>query len=314
MPRVAATVEQVQESLASLVKEKLGDAKVKIETSPVKVTVKNASEKKYKKVFGSKMVKENFTIEAKGKKLILTVGDETIEVVSDEHDEAKEISQAMKKLHLRVQKDSKDDKPKKASKAKATKSAKASKAKVSKSTKATKAKTSKASKAKATKAKTSKSAKTSDRKELLDELNDALYKAFGSETEITIDPDEDGKPVIGITLNNEIAGDSKERLLFADKGKLAWNDAPVDSEDDEVEYRYVTPVKGTLNETIYKLMMQIGKSKNTEDYDTSDTEEADESSKDEEDDDESSKDEEPEEEASNDEENPNAEETDTEDD
>ena len=243
MPRVAATVEQVQESLASLVKEKLGDAKVKIETSPVKVTVKNASEKKYKKVFGSSMVKENFTIEAKGKKLILTVGKETIEVVSDEHDGAKEISQAMKKLHLRVQKDSKGDKPKKATKAKASKTSKA---------------------------------KASNRKELLDELNDVLYEAFGSESEITIDSDEDGKPVVGVTINNEIVSDSKERLLFADKGKLAWNDAPVDSEDDEVEYRYVTPAKGTLNEKIYKLMMQIGKSKNTEDYDTSDTEEADE--------------------------------------
>ena len=260
MPRVAATVEQVQESLASLVKEKLGDAKVKIETSPVKVTVKNASEKKYKKVFGSSMVKENFTIEAKGKKLILTVGKETIEVVSDEHDGAKEISQAMKKLHLRVQKDSKGDKPKKATKAKASKT---SKAKASKSVKTSNAKT-------------SKSAKASNRKELLDELNDVLYEAFGSESEITIDSDEDGKPVVGVTINNEIVSDSKERLLFADKGKLAWNDAPVDSEDDEVEYRYVTPAKGTLNEKIYKLMMQIGKSKNTEDYDTSDTEEADE--------------------------------------
>ena len=121
MPRVAATVEQVQESLASLVKEKLGDAKV--EVNPVKITVKKVPAKKYRKVFGSKMVgysndeTANISIESKGKKLLVSVGKNVIDYDTDTEgiDEAKEILQAMKKLHLRVQKDSKGDntKPKK---------------------------------------------------------------------------------------------------------------------------------------------------------------------------------------------------------
>ncbi len=214
MPRVAATFQQIQDALVDVIRDKLGKKiVVDVVTNPVIVSVSNVPGANYKKVFGVKMESDAFDIKAKGKKLIV-VTDKEIEVRADE-----DILSAMKKLHLKVQKDFKSSH---------------------------------------TKASTKSS--PPDRETMLDQLNDLLYASFGCESDITIDSDDDGKPIIGLTLNNEIAGDSKERLLFIENGKLAWNDSLAQNENDDVKYRYVKPPKGSLLEEIYDLMVKIGDS------------------------------------------------------